>query len=390
MGGSISYEDSLRASSLLAGGGVGSKKGKKTNKKRAVSLFSGAGGMGVGVERRGFDTIFANDINEDACQTHRQNVGKIKSGDIRSHFEELASLKDVDLIYGGPSCQGFSTAGRQDRNDPRSKHVWTYLEVVRMVRPRCLLIENVVGMLNTRKFAGLMPAILNYLRELGYIAGYTVVNSSEHGTPQKRRRVIIAGFLSKNRSIGLVPDLESMLAPYKSSAKSVKEVLSVLDNVRDDTGNNPLWSKAKIIPAPHPSFGRGVFSSLLFGGFGRFLRLSGWSPTILSYSGNALPIIDELEFGDTTGRTNNWGTLYYDYLMGGGIPGSWKVPSYIRRISVKEAQLLQTFPVDFEFFGTMTSQYAQIGNAVPCEMAYNLACMMMDYLDSGKIIVVNK
>ena len=88
------------------------------NKRKSISLFTGAGGMDVGLSRAGFNVVWANEIDTDACETYRLNhTGEIECGDIRNFIEKLDSFENIDLVFGGPPCQGFSVAGKMDPND---------------------------------------------------------------------------------------------------------------------------------------------------------------------------------------------------------------------------------------------------------------------------------
>ncbi len=109
-----------------------------------MSLFTGAGGMDVGFEEAGFNVLWANDINKAACQTYERNhSGKIECGPIGDFIESLKAYEGIDLLFGGPPCQGFSVAGKMDSTDSRSQLLWSYFAAVEAIRPQTFVIENV-------------------------------------------------------------------------------------------------------------------------------------------------------------------------------------------------------------------------------------------------------
>ena len=102
------------------------------SKITAVSLFTGAGGMDIGFENAGISVLCANELNKDACDTYATNYPEVNliRGDLTEHMDELKKYQGIDLVFGGPPCQGFSVAGKMDPNDERSQLVWRFLDVV--------------------------------------------------------------------------------------------------------------------------------------------------------------------------------------------------------------------------------------------------------------------
>lgn len=111
----------------------------------AVSLFTGAGGMDVGFERAGIRVVFANELMKEAADTYKANHPNdvMVNDDIYNVLDMMENYKGVDLVFGGPPCQGFSVAGKMDPDDERSKLIFTFLDVVEKVRPRAFVMENV-------------------------------------------------------------------------------------------------------------------------------------------------------------------------------------------------------------------------------------------------------
>ena len=118
-----------------------------TTKKKpltAISLFSGAGGMDIGFSNAGYEILWANDFDKNACDTFRENHGPIiEHGSIDDFVPMLSKFKGADIVFGGPPCQGFSVAGKMNPDDQRSRLVFTFMDVVEKVQPRAFVMENV-------------------------------------------------------------------------------------------------------------------------------------------------------------------------------------------------------------------------------------------------------
>src|SRR3989344_5062499 len=175
--------------------------------RKSISLFTGAGGMDVGFSRAGFDVVWANEINNDACETYRLNhAGHIECGDIRNFIDKLGSHKDIDLVFGGPPCQGFSVAGKMDPNDERSQLIFSFMDVVEKVKPKAFVLENVKALAVLDKWAPVRNSLFERARALGYdFVELVLLNATEYGVPQKRERMFFIGIkgvskISKNLS----------------------------------------------------------------------------------------------------------------------------------------------------------------------------------------------
>jgi len=343
---------------------------------KAISLFSGAGGLDQGLIRAGFEVIFANDYDKNACDTYSKSIGNhIKHGDINDYKEQLYKYKGkVDLIAGGPPCQGFSVAGKMNPDDPRSKHVWTFTELVSKIQPNAFIMENVKALGTLKKWKPLRKSLLMKLRELGYATNFVVLNASEFNVPQNRYRVFFIGFKTNKM---LIPDLNQMLELYKKQARTVRDSISVLD--RAGTGNNKGLCKAKITLASNPVMRKSPYAGMLFNGAGRPTRIDDYSATLpASMGGNKTPIIDELELYD---NAKSWVEEYHQGLVKGKSPSEYQeVPKRLRRLTYQEAAILQSFPLDYDWQGSQSSIFKQIGNAVPCNLGYRVGKMVMDCL----------
>ena len=348
---------------------------------KAISLYSGAGGLDMGFRRAGYDILWANDNDKDACMTYRKNIGEhIWCGEINDFTIDLMQFKDkLDLVIGGPPCQGFSVAGKMDPNDPRSLHVWKFAEIVDNLQPRVFVMENVKALGKLKKWEPLRFALLSAFKKSGYAVNYIVLNSSDFDVPQSRERVFFIGF--KTNPV-LITDLEKMLHPFKKKARTVREVLSVLN--RAGTGNNIGLCRAKITLTPNPVLRKSPYAGMLFNGLGRPVKLDGYCATLpASMGGNKTPIIDEEELYE---NKPGWVLQYHEDIMKGKDPLPFQIaPKRLRRLTVEEAAIIQTFPIDFDFCGSQSSKFRQIGNAVPCNLAYAIAKMLTNYIEYDQV-----
>ena len=353
---------------------------KNDNRYLAISLFSGAGGLDKGFVSEGFNIVWANDLDEDACKTYAANIGNhIQCGDIEHYIPELVRFANrIDLLIGGPPCQGFSVAGKMNPDDPRSQNVWRYLKVLEIVRPKAFLMENVKALGVLDKWDSIRNKLLDGMRNLGYNANYIVVNASDYNVPQNRERVLFIGFLDKNSK---PIKLEELLAPYKIKAPTVRDVLSKLD--RAGTGNNTNVCNARITFCTKPVMRKSPYAGMLFNGAGRPIRINGYCATLpASMGGNKTPIIDEEELYN---RVDSFVEKYHKGLLDNTISPEFKeAPNRLRRLTVEEAAAIQSFPIGYKFFGSRSSMYKQIGNAVPCNLAQQVAKMIKAKLNEMK------
>lgn len=169
----------------------------------AIELFAGAGGLMLGLEAAGFNTLVANEVHRDPCKTLRRNFPAVPvvEGSIRdlttAELLEAAGYgrrqaPEIDLVAGGPPCQGFSTAGLKDPADPRNTLIGDFVRVVGQLQPRYFLLENVTG-LRSLHDGRLFDNVLGELDQLGYSFHYRVLHAADYGVPQMRKRLFIVG-----------------------------------------------------------------------------------------------------------------------------------------------------------------------------------------------------
>lgn len=173
---------------------------------KVVDLFCGAGGLHMGFEKTGYDIRLCVDNDNLVEKTHKRNFPNIPF--INKDIRELSSDEvkkyldgsDVDIVIGGPPCQGFSTIGKRvssnpevrAEHDPRNELVLTYARLIRELRPKFIVMENVKGIL-TMKGGAYLATVLKELKGAGYNVDYRLINMADYGVPQIRERVIIIG-----------------------------------------------------------------------------------------------------------------------------------------------------------------------------------------------------
>jgi len=333
---------------------------------KVLSLYSGAGGLDLGFKRAGFDLVWANEIDPDSVKTYQANLGDhIHLGDVdKTSFPKI----EVDVIIGGPPCQGFSVAGYMDPSDPRSKHVFNFLDWVEHYKPRAFVMENVKNLARNNRFGMVRDKLFQRAEDMGYGVKLFVLNASEYGVPQARERMFFVGILEDKPT----------RPPRKRGAKpTVRDALKSLPPY-GDPGNDTKVA-AVITPAKNPVLRKSPYAGMLFNGAGRPLDLDQPSATLpASMGGNRTPIIDQYQWehgGDS------WVVDYHSRLMSGKKPLK-KVSPNLRRLTLEEAQALQSFPLNWKFSGRLSSQFSQIGNAVPPLLAQAVAAQLLKDLGS--------
>lgn len=346
---------------------------ENTTNLKAVSLFTGAGGMDIGFINAGISVCWANDFDSHACSTYQANHNApIVCGEIDNHISTLEKFKGVDFVFGGPPCQGFSVAGKMDTNDPRSKLLWSFLRVVDLIKPRAFVCENVKALAKLQKWKPVREAFLAKAHSLGYGCKYVVLSASDYGVPQSRERVFFIGIKEND-----VPDLDKLMKSYRQPSKTVREAISDLG--KPHTSGNTRVCNAKVTLAASPVLRKSAYAGMLFNGLGRPLKIDGFSATLpASMGGNKTPIIDDDELYE--GKPS-WVEDYHKKLLSGCKPTFDLAPARLRRLTIDEAIRLMTFPVDYKFSGPNSAIWRQIGNAVPPKLAESVARAVVDLIE---------
>ena len=341
----------------------------RTRSLSAISLFSGAGGMDVGFERAGFKVEWANDLNKAACATYALNhPGKISCGPIQDFLDSVTQFSGVDLVFGGPPCQGFSVAGKMDPDDERSQLLWRFFEVIEIARPAAFVCENVKALAKLSKWGRVRRRMFERANALGYECRLVVLDARHFGVSQGRERMFLLG-----SRIGGIERTEEALDAHRCEAPILRRLFDGLGKAGSKT--NSRTCSAKITIATSPVMRRSPYAGMLFNGQGRPLNPDGYASTMhASMGGNKTPIIDELHF---QGEEPSWIEWYHSHLMNGGTPlGFEDAPDRLRRLTLDEAIRIQTFPIDYRFYGTQSQVFTQVGNAVPCDLAWAVGKVM--------------
>ncbi len=297
----------------------------KTNTYTVVSLFSGAGGLDMGLENQRVKTIWANDIDKDACATHRLwSQAEMVQGDISKI--DFNDIPKSDIITGGFPCQGFSLAGPRKLDDKRNALYRYFVKLVEEKQPYAFVAENVKGIL-TLGDGAIIEAIIEDFADKGYNVFPNLVNAADYGVPQDRWRVIMIGFRK---------DLK--IAEFEFPKPFEKRV-----TLREALEGMPEPSQSDVCHA--------AFSS-------RYMsrnRKRGWDN--LSYTIPAMS--KQVTIHPSSPNMEKVGENEWVFGENG----------ITRRFSWQEAAVIQTFPRDMIFVGNLTSKYKQIGNAVPVKLA---------------------
>lgn len=206
-----------------------------------LSLYSGAGGLDLGFARAGFDLVWANDHDKHAVATYKQNIGDHAVwGDVL--HTPLPDLRP-DVVIGGPPCQGFSVIGRMREGDPRSQHVFHFLDVVRRLEPQAFVMENVKALGASPRWAPLREELARRAHAAGYATRLMILNACHYGVPQARERMFLIGL--RGEQCPMVP------APTTADAPpTVREALALLPAF-GQPGNDTVTG-ARVVPSREP------------------------------------------------------------------------------------------------------------------------------------------
>lgn len=357
-----------------------------TTAPAAVDLFCGAGGFTTGLLRAGFDVVCAVDSWDKAVESYRLNfthpcldtdVAELTGKQIRSTAG--IGKRDVDLVVGGPPCQGFSIQRIGPDRDNRNNLVLQYARLLEELSPRMFLMENVLGLLGKRG-RPLIDAFLARMSDAGYEAEAHVVNAAEYGVPQVRKRVIVVGWRKKDVAPFVLP------APTHAPAKmrTVQDAIGDLPAPSEvgRSGPDPLHKKTRLSPLNQERL-----KYIPPGGGMEHLPVD---LRVDCHKGGADRIGHRYVYGRLAAdRPAATITARFDSFT----RGRFAHPAEDRNITLREGARLQTFPDDFRFAGNQEDIAAQIGNAVPPHLAEVLAAAIRMHLssalDAGGIVPVS-
>jgi DNA (cytosine-5)-methyltransferase 1 len=351
-----------------------------------IDLFAGAGGLSFGFEAAGFDLVAAVEIDPIHCAAHKFNfprcatVCKSVVATTGAELRRLAGVgnRDVDVVFGGAPCQGFSMIGKRALDDPRNQLVYHFVRIVKELRPKYFVFENVKG-LTLGQHRRFLQEIVEAFQAEGYevLMPYRVLNAAEHGVPQDRRRLFL---------MGARKGLPLPTYPLKAAAVTVSDAIGDLPEAEDFSALRERdWVKAKFgRPSPYAALLRGKRVDPLDFSYPRQ-----FDPTILTSSaltehtdlsrerfaatphGKTEPVSRFLKLDpDGVSNTLRAGTA--------SDRGAFTSPRPIhpfspRVITVREAARLHSYPDWFRFHATKWHGFRQIGNSVPPLLARAVA-----------------
>jgi DNA (cytosine-5)-methyltransferase 1 len=340
---------------------------------RAIDLFSGAGGLSLGLATAGFDVVAAVDNWQLAVDTYTKNhshaaISRDVSQLSGAEICEMAGLGQghVDLLAGGPPCQGFSVQRIGGDYDARNALVLEFARLVAEIQPRAFLMENVPGLLGKRG-AHTFSVFQDHLSAAGYVVDVHRVNAADYGVPQNRRRVLVSGFRGTKTKIELRP--EKVDTPL---------------NVWDAIGDLPPASPPGEIATDDPLHAESRMSPLnrerlaLIPPGGGFEDLP-VDMRVACHARGAAAIGHRGVYGRLhPAQPAGTITARFDSFT----RGRFAHPYANRNITLREGARLQTFPDDFVFLGNREEIAAQIGNAVAPRLAARFAFAIKQQLDA--------
>lgn len=317
---------------------------------KLISLFSGAGGLDLGFQKAGYEIVAANEFDKTIWETYEKNHdNKLIKGDIC----EISSDKfpDCDGIIGGPPCQSWSEAGAlKGIDDPRGQLFYEYIRILKDKKPKFFLAENVKGMMAKRHNSA-VKSIVSQFEDAGYDVFIHLLNASDYGVPQDRKRVFYVGFRKDlNVNFDSPPEKYNYKLTFRDAIYDLKDnVIPALPKNKTNGDKCNFVNHEYFIGAYSP-----IFMSRN--------RVRGWDEQAFTVQASGrqcqlhpqAPKMIKIEKNKQIFK-----------------PGS---ENLYRRLSVRECARIQGFPDDFKFYYTnLNDAYKMIGNAVPVNLAYEMA-----------------
>ena len=342
--------------------------------RRMIDLFAGVGGLSLGFELSGFEVVVANEYDPSIAEAYIRNrvtpnmiVDDITKLPIRDTFERYKG--NVDVVVGGPPCQGFSAKGkRKSINDPRNFLFKYFVEVVRTVSPQYFVMENVPGLLTTEG-GFFKKEIMELFGELGYTVNAEVLCAADYGVPQNRHRAFIIGKRNSSRPVAIPSNHEKRTTIWEAisdlaylSSGEGEEIQRYRMEPQSSyqmmlrKGSSTLYNH---VATKHSTLALTRLAMIPPKGGKEFLPPEHHTKSIYSGTWERMDADDISVTITTRFDTPSSGKFTHPYLD--------------RAITVREAARIQSFPDTFRFFGTKGSQMKQVGNAVPPLLAKAVA-----------------
>jgi DNA (cytosine-5)-methyltransferase 1 len=348
-------------------------------KYKIVDLFSGAGGLELGFEQAGYDVVFSTDFDEHCEKVHLKNRPNIPFLRTDIHDLDEATLSkyvncEIDVLVGGPPCQGFSIAGPRDMNDKRNSLYLAMVKLAQILQPKAVVLENVPGMIQTNDGIG-AKRIIEDFSALGYRMNAKILYAPDYGVPQIRKRVFFVGLLDSKidfefpsarfapeeyitceQAIGDLPALEGIYGeeiqdyecpPLSSYQEKMRCNSTKIYNHIGSIHEEKTVALLKLIPEGKNYKALPPELSARFKYHEALTRYHSKKPSL----------------------TINTGHRSHFHYKWNRIP------------TVRESARLQSFPDDFIFYGSKAEQYRQVGNAVPPMLGYVVAQQLIPYLE---------
>lgn len=342
-------------------------------KLKFIDIFSGAGGLSCGLELAGLECILGIDFNQHAMDTFALNHKKAKAycGDVtklsNKEIDLLTGKQKINLVVGGPPCQGFSTVGPGDPEDSRNRLFLEFLRIVKHTRPEFVIIENVTGLL-AKKNEKTLKAILKKFTDLGFVMDVRVLSAQNYGVAENRRRTIFIG--SRVNSKIIFPSITNDPCATKTMKKpvTVGDVLSDLATKSGEVFNHnieqaQIKSKLDLARIKRIPEGKGIR----------------YKEDEKKYLTPKLSLgVDWLTIREGRLRQTKFQRLNRNDVSPTIMTHrhGYYHPVENRYLTQREAAKIQSFPNDFKFSGPLSAQWKQIGNAVPPLLAKALGLVI--------------
>ena len=360
------------------------------NNRDVISLFSGAMGLDIGLEKAGLNVVIGQDFDESCVKTMRANGHNVLGGDIREidprKFLELTGLSigEPFLICGGPPCQPFSTAGKRlGINDPRGSLFMDFIRMIDYIRPRFFVMENVKGIMSAplkhvplaerdendpdQRLGTVLDVILSEFDKLGYKTVYGVLDAVNYGVPQFRERFVLIG--SRDNE-GIFLPIPTHFQMHQDKAYQWKTVRDAIADLEFDKGECATLSEERL----------------------KFLKMVPEGGNWRDLPKDIIPIAMGGAYKSGGGKVGFYRRLSYDQpsptVVTSPVQKATMMchPTQDRPLSIKEYARIQQFPDGWVFIGTTAAKYRQIGNAVPVGLAEAIGKAVCAVADGNAVV----